>query len=347
MASVEGTIVVTGANGGLGSSIVTHIVQRPELSSKYHGVFIVRNRDTATTLKGVLARAPTSFPHDAVSIDLTSLASVREGAKIINARVAEGSLPPIRALLISAGCQESTTQTFTTDGFDMTFQANYLSQFLLVLLLLQSLDKEHGRIVIVSGWNHDPADPRNQPGLFPGEEFKELFHDTESLAKGTWCNPKDDTSGVAGDRRYGAAHLCEVMFMHELQKRLSADPALSNIAVLGLDPGAMATDICRRHPFMIRVFAMKILMPMMGSIMVRFSPNGFMRTPYKSASDVLRAAFDTETLGEKPKGIYLNGSDVWATSEESRDEAKREALWKDSIRFAKITEGETVLKQWS
>jgi NAD(P)-dependent dehydrogenase (short-subunit alcohol dehydrogenase family) len=151
MAPAEGTILVTGANGGLGSAIARQIAQTLELSSKYHSVFIVRNVDMAITLKDIVNRAPTSFNHDTVSIDLSHLSSIREGAKAINARVADGSLPLIRALILSAGFQELETQAFSSDGFDMTFQVNYLSHFLLVLLLLQSLDKEHGRIVIVAG----------------------------------------------------------------------------------------------------------------------------------------------------------------------------------------------------
>jgi NAD(P)-dependent dehydrogenase (short-subunit alcohol dehydrogenase family) len=155
MSRTKGTIVVTGANGGLGSAIVKQIVQTPDISTTNQGIFIVRNAEKATTLTKILSSAAPSFQHDTVSIDLSQLSSVREGAEIINARVAQGTLPPIRALVISAGFQELVTQTFTPDGFDMTFQVNYLSQFLLVLLLLQSLDKEHGRIVIVSGMNHE------------------------------------------------------------------------------------------------------------------------------------------------------------------------------------------------
>jgi hypothetical protein len=49
--------------------------------------------------------------------------------------------------------------------------------------------------------------------MFKEEKYKKMFHSTESLAKGTWSSPKDDPSGLSGQRRYGAAHLCEVMFM--------------------------------------------------------------------------------------------------------------------------------------
>lgn len=138
-----------------------------------------------------------------------------------------------------------------------------------------------------------------------------------------------------------------MMARRELQKRLNADPALSNIAVLGVDPGAMPTDICRRDAFFVRVVAMKILMPILNPICVMLWPNGFLRTTTKSASDVVRAAFDADDLGDRPKDVYLNGTDVWPTSKEVNDEKKREMLWKDSLRYANIEEGETVLVQWT
>ncbi|KAH9903912.1 hypothetical protein F4778DRAFT_71996 [Xylariomycetidae sp. FL2044] len=346
--SRKGSIVLTGSNGGLGSAIARHISKTPDLSSEYHGVFVVRKAETAATLRGILDRAPATFLRDTVSIDLTRLSSVRSGAKWINAAVADGSIPPIRALIISAGYQELTDQSFTPDGFDTSFQVNYLSQFVLVLLLLQSLDREHGRIVILSGYNHDTEDPRNDmQGLFKDEKYKPMFHDTETLAKGKWSTPQDDPSSLAGSRRYGAAHLLEVMFMRELQKRLNSDPVLSKISVLGLDPGAMPTDICRRDSFATRVLVMKVLMPLINPICVYFWPNGTFRTPAKSGKDALRAAFDTETLGEYPKDVYLNGSDAWKPSKESDNESKREELWRDSVALANIVEGETALTRWT
>ena len=155
MDSSRRTIVLTGATGGLGSAIVKHIVQSTDLSLNHYALFLVRDADNARSLDRILANAPDWFKFEVLSVDLAKLSSVRKVAEYIKTRVAEGSLPPIRALLISAGFQELTTQTFTTDGFDMTFQVNYLAQFLLVLMLLDSMDPDHGRIVIVSGMNHE------------------------------------------------------------------------------------------------------------------------------------------------------------------------------------------------
>lgn len=41
------------------------------------------------------------------------------------------------------------------DGYEMTWQVNYLANQLLVLMLLQSMDTTHGRIVIIGSWSHE------------------------------------------------------------------------------------------------------------------------------------------------------------------------------------------------
>uniref|UniRef100_A0A8H7MYZ2 Ketoreductase (KR) domain-containing protein n=1 Tax=Bionectria ochroleuca TaxID=29856 RepID=A0A8H7MYZ2_BIOOC len=53
MASSKGTILVTGANGGLGCSIVSRIISTPELAL-YHGIYVVRNATQASALDSVL-----------------------------------------------------------------------------------------------------------------------------------------------------------------------------------------------------------------------------------------------------------------------------------------------------
>jgi NAD(P)-dependent dehydrogenase (short-subunit alcohol dehydrogenase family) len=41
------------------------------------------------------------------------------------------------------------------DGFEMTWHINFLSNMLLSLLLLQSMDAQDGRILFVSSWSHE------------------------------------------------------------------------------------------------------------------------------------------------------------------------------------------------
>lgn len=154
-ANTKGTIFVTGANGGLGSAIVEQIVSQPELTA-YHGLYTVRDATSASaaTLDDTLAGSP-SHQRDVLSLDLTKLDSVRRVAEAINARVSASDIPPIRTLILNAGLREFDKQSWTEDGLDTTFSANYLGHWLLTLLLLKSMDKESGRIVLVGGQSHE------------------------------------------------------------------------------------------------------------------------------------------------------------------------------------------------
>lgn len=126
---------------------------------------------------------------------------------------------------------------------------------------------------------------------------------------------------------------------------MDSDPALSNISILGVDPGGMPSGIARRGNFLFTV-VLRYLLPLLATIMTALSPNGSLRTTTKSANDVVRAAFDTEALGERPKDLYLNGTDPLETSVEARDPNKREALWRDSVGYAGLKAEETALVNW-
>ncbi len=151
----QGSILVTGSNGTLGFNIVDQIVSKPATADKYYGLYTVRNPAKAPYLAGVLAKAPKTHQHEVLPLDFDHLQSVRDFAADVNARVAAGALPPIRALVWNAGFQETDVQTFTDDGFDRSFQSNYLGHWLLTVLLLGSMDKKDGRIVIVGSWTHE------------------------------------------------------------------------------------------------------------------------------------------------------------------------------------------------
>jgi NAD(P)-dependent dehydrogenase (short-subunit alcohol dehydrogenase family) len=83
MAAAKGTILVTGANGGLGSAIAEQIASKSELSA-YHGLYLVRDATSAPALTSALSRGALSHPRDVVSLDLTKLTNVRQVAEGIN-----------------------------------------------------------------------------------------------------------------------------------------------------------------------------------------------------------------------------------------------------------------------
>jgi NAD(P)-dependent dehydrogenase (short-subunit alcohol dehydrogenase family) len=170
-----GTLLITGANGTIATAAIRHILAKPVLASTQFGLYTVRKKETATALQAALRPAEQSgHRHDTIELDLSSLEDVRKVARQINARVASGEIPRIRALVLNAGFEEFMTQTNTVDGFDMTFQVNYLAQWLMALLLLQSMDKEHGRIMTISSLAHKYA-PHLSPSAVPRPTHQDKF----------------------------------------------------------------------------------------------------------------------------------------------------------------------------
>jgi hypothetical protein len=130
----------------------------------------------------------------------------------------------------------------------------------------------------------------------------------------------------------------------ELQRRLDSDPKLSGISVLGVDPGMMPTKITTGT----LNWLMRSLFFIVVQIASRLSPNGMMRLPHKSAGDVLAAALETgPPFGERPKGLYFNGSEPKEVSVEARDAEKRASVWRASVEYTGLKEGETILVDWA
>ena len=197
--------------------------------------------------------------------------------------------------------------------------------------------------------NCSTADPRNAShGAFKDEKYKQLMGDDEAgfeaVARGTWSSAKEDASFRGGFRRYGAAKLCAVMMMNELQRRLDQDNALRNISILGVDPSTMITGHQRPAPWVIRVLIFGYIMPIVGYLF----PNGSVRTPQRSGSDVLEAAFGSGLGGGdgQPKALYFDGRKPLDTSAEAKDAKKCELVWKQTVRCTQLKEGETVLENW-
>lgn len=135
---------------------------------------------------------------------------------------------------------------------------------------------------------------------------------------------------------------------NELQRRLDRDPILRNISVLAIDPGSMATGIVRRGSWFVRVVVFQILVRAICAIMVQVSPNGVWRTLDKSAGDITAAAFGSSPppLSDRPKGLYLNGSGIGTYNPEADDPVKGMVIWRGSVRYSGLRQGETSLEDW-
>lgn len=139
------------------------------------------------------------------------------------------------------------------------------------------------------------------------------------------------------------------MYSSELQRRLDQDPVLKNVSVLGIDPGLVNTGIVRRSgSWFLRVLLWQFLLPAIAVILVYFFPNGPLRPAGKSASDIVAAALKSgpPPLSARPKGLYLNGSELGVRNPEAKDPTKGAMLWRDTLRYTQLEERETCLENW-
>lgn len=137
------TIVITGANGGIGAEVATALAQRGA-----RVILACRNTETA---RAVAERIDGETMVE--KLDLADLGSVRSFAQRCD--------QPIDVLINNAGIM-LVPQGVTADGFEMTFGTNHLGHFALTGLLL---DRIRGRIVTVSSLAHLGATRRGLSDL--------------------------------------------------------------------------------------------------------------------------------------------------------------------------------------
>ncbi len=197
------TIVVTGANAGIGRAVALQLAQ-----AGHHVVAVCRDE-----LKGreavddIRAEAP-GADIDLVVGDLSTVASTRDLAGRLLERY-----PAIHVLVNNAGVWLSK-RTLNADGIEMTFMVNHLAPFMLSLLLLDRLRASApARIVNVNA------------GLYALGEA-----DLEKLPTG---------ANFKRFKTYMHSKLCNVYFTTELAARLNG----SGVTVNALHPGVVRTNL--------------------------------------------------------------------------------------------------------
>ncbi|KAL1631684.1 hypothetical protein SLS56_004358 [Neofusicoccum ribis] len=339
---MAGTFIITGAAGGLGLALAENIINRSE---GFNCIFTVRNK-AASNAKPLHALVDATKKEAEIrELDLSTLDAIRTFAEHINQKVASRQLPPIRALILNAAVVPINNQRlYTTIGnnenkLEMSFAVNHLANFLLAMLLLESMDRETGRIVLVSSHAHDPkgADMRKY-------DSEKLAWDLEEISQGKELpEPGDEGNDVM--RRYGMSKLCQIIFMHALQRRLNTTPGLDKICVLAVNPGAMVHSniLTKMNPFM-RYVAGPMALGVF-TVMSYVKPDGIMRTVAKSAADVERAALavNDPKLGKYPKDIYLDGARLVKPAEDSFNKERQRELWDVSFKLAGLKESDTAL----
>ena len=195
--------MVTGANSGIGRATAEQLA---ELGATV--VMVCRDRDRGERAMAQIKRKSDNNSVELMIADFASLDSVRNLAKEYLK-----NHDKLHVLVNNAGLVR-LSRSLTVDGFETTFQVNYLSHFLLTNLLLGSMRKSApSRIINVSSVSHY------------GGHFN--FDDLQM------------TKGYGVMKAYSQSKLALVLFTRELARRLEGTRVTANC----LHPGAVATNI--------------------------------------------------------------------------------------------------------
>lgn len=301
------TAVITGANVGIGFATAKHLAAIPG----WHVVLACRNEMKANAairnIQQTLPNSRVSF----VALDLFSLASIHR----LPALLSVAHAPTLNALVLNAGGinMKARSLEFTDDGFERTFQLNFLGHFLLASLLIENMAAS-GRIVFVSSDLHDPAATKM------GKLMPPKYGPVADLAYGTGT-----AASLKPMARYATAKMYAMMAAYELDRRLreSGKP----ITVNSWSPGVIPTTQAGRDmsPVMKKIMTSRWFVSFMGS---------HLATEEEAGQALGRLLTDSRYA--EISGRYFDGFHEIPSSVESRDEAKARSVWEQSVRLANL-----------
>ena len=302
------TAVITGANVGIGFSTAKFLANLPD----WHVVLACRNESKAEAAASAIRQGNRAASVSFAPLDLFSLASVRRFPESLRSM----DIPPIRGLILNAGGINMTAKSpeFTEDGFERTFQLNFLGHFLLVNLLLSEIPAP-ARIIFVSSDLHDPAATRM------GKITPPQFGPVEDLARAVGTATK-----LKPMARYATAKLYAMMTAYELDRKLRA--MKKAITVNSWSPGVVPTTQAGRgmNPVVKKIMTNRWFVNFMGS---------HLATEEECAEALGSLLVDERYAGAS--GRYFDGFKEIASSVESRDAAKAHAVWEQSCTLAGLT----------
>jgi retinol dehydrogenase 12 len=207
--------LITGGTDGVGKATATALA-----ATGHTVVLAARNEAKAATVATEIVASTGNRDVDYLIADLGSLAQVRRLAEMFMVRY-----PRLDVLINNAGII-TPRRVITEDGFEKTFQVNYLAQFYLTHLLLRELEKSpHGRVINLSSSVY-------RAGKFERENLQ--------------SERKFSTLGA-----YAASKLCVLLFTVELADQLGS----TRIAANAVHPGIVRTPMMREAPGFFRLIS--------------------------------------------------------------------------------------------
>jgi NAD(P)-dependent dehydrogenase (short-subunit alcohol dehydrogenase family) len=303
------TVVITGANVGIGFATAKFLAGFPD----WHVLLACRSEWKANAAMDAIRETHPDANVGFVPLDLCSLSSVRR----LPAVLAGMQIPGIGGLILNAGGinMRAKSLEFTEDGFERTFQLNFLGHFLLADLLIKQLTAP-ARIVFVSSDIHDPAATRM------GKFVPPRYGPVEDLARGTGTAAK-----LQPMARYGTAKMYAMMTAYELARKLREIG--KPITVNSWSPGVVPTTQAGRdmNPIMKRIMTNRWFVNFMGS---------HLSTEEEAARALGGLVVDARY--SDVSGKYFDGFQEIPSSVESLDASKARAVWGQSAKLAGLSQ---------
>ncbi|KAA0709803.1 Dehydrogenase/reductase SDR family member 13 [Triplophysa tibetana] len=279
------TVIVTGGNTGIGKATAAAMAMRGArvilaCRSKPRGEDAVRDLIQETGNKGIVF----------MQLDLASLKSVRAFAENFLKSESRLDLLINNAALASPGCTE--------DGLGMILGVNHIGPFLLTDLLLDRLKEcAPSRVVNVASSGHDL-----------GTIDFDCLTAHKRLALGS--------SDADLFKAYTHSKLCNVLFTHELAKRLKG----TSVTCYSLHPGSVNSELGRD----INEWFTRILKAFVSKLWATDTVSGAQTTLYCALQE------DIEHLS----GRYFSDCQLVQVKPEARDDGISKKLWEISEKLS-------------
>lgn len=295
------TVVVTGANSGLGLASATQMA-----SAGATVVLAVRDAAKGAEAKESIRAATPGGTLEVAELDLGDLGSVKAFAKRWGDR-------PCDVLMLNAGVMAIPQRATTKDGFERHLGVNHLSHFALTAQLWPSLKKAAGaggaRVIVVSSDGH--------------KKGSIAFDDINLEKPGAY---KDCSTPFCS--AYTQSKLANVLFAKELERRM---PPGLDVAVSAVSPGLVNTALFR--------YSLPDLKADVSSGTLTGDPDGkklkdlqtiqgyFMTPADKAAQTQLALASDPALDRASVAGGYYVDGKKTAPSKEAADPAVAAKMW--------------------
>lgn len=284
--SLEGkTCILTGATSGLGRACAEQLADegaRLEL--------VCRNPEKAERTRGEIAAATGNDAIGIVLADLESQVSIRAAARTLIDRCAQVDL-----LLNNAGITNLSREV-TQDGIEATFAVNHLGYFLLTNLLLDRLRAT------------------------PGARIVNVASDAHKFGGSIDLDDVGLTNGFGWVRAYGRSKGANILFTHELGRRLAG----SGVVAHALHPGLVRSNLGANNG-------------RLGKVITRIA--AVFATPAETAARHVVAVCQEPRFGDSTGGYFYKAKPqscaAWAQDEELADR-----LWTLSERLVAPSAGE-------